>query len=138
MTMIKTICAIALTALACAAASPAPAQDALPWPQCAPKPRCASGSAASCTAQGTCVVPAKRPHRGCLQYSCVKESWKAREEELERARKDRGPTRRACTGGRIMTASGCGCPPGRAFIGGQCVMIDYGGAPSRPNRPAVR
>jgi hypothetical protein len=140
--MIRIAFAKGLLILVFIPALPALAQPQAQWPQCVAKPRCAAGSVATCVRVASCVIPNKRPHKGCLQYSCVKEPWKAREEERARSEKDKtapAPSQQACTGGRVKTRSGCGCPAGKAFISGQCVLIDYGGAPQLPKRgPVVR
>jgi hypothetical protein len=89
-------------------------------------------------AQGTCVIPTKRPHRGCLRYSCVKEPWKAREEEL--ARKEAGKNTGSSApgmGSRPPTGgAGTVAPKPIKRLGkrstGPAPDIDYGGAPSRP------
>jgi hypothetical protein len=137
MIMMRIVCTVALAILTCAAASTAPAQDARPWPQCSSAPRCAHGSVATCTAQGTCVIPTRRPHRGCLQYSCVKEPWKAREEELARKEeaKNKGtsvsrPRPSTPSGGAGTVASKPIKRLGKRTTG-PAPDLDYGGAPSR-------
>ncbi len=140
--MTRIVRAITLVALACTAVSTAIAQDARPWPQCASAPRCSVGRA-TCTAQGPCVIPTKRPHRGCLQYSCIKKLGKA-------------PTTggagsvapKPCSGGNdgcggpygpTTTSGGAGTVPPKPRPAGPDPNIDYGGAatcgPGSTGRP---